>query len=121
VSGTNLEAIAKFLLPTDICRFVDVDCSHSVERRFACSLQLLLGLASSVFLGFESCKTHDQILLSKIRDSPNLKGKVPVFIYPRNRVIHVYINQLSGFPVALELLSNLSKYNFSSRTDLDHR
>jgi hypothetical protein len=30
--------------------------------------------------------SHDQILLSQIRDSPNMEGQVPVFISPRNRV-----------------------------------
>jgi hypothetical protein len=29
---------------------------------------------------------HNHILLSQIRDSPNLEGQVPVFISPRNRV-----------------------------------
>jgi hypothetical protein len=46
---------------------------------------LLLALASGVILGSESCGTH-QILLSQIQDSSNLKGQVPVFLSPRNRV-----------------------------------
>jgi hypothetical protein len=49
-------------------------------------LQLLLVLAGAVILKSESCGTHDHILLSQIRDSPNLEGQVPVFISPRNRM-----------------------------------
>jgi hypothetical protein len=37
-------------------------------------------------LGSESRGTHDHILLSQIRDSPNVEDQVPVFISPRNRV-----------------------------------
>jgi hypothetical protein len=51
-----------------------------------CRLQLQLGLASGVILGSESRETHDRILLSQIRDCPNLEGQFPVFISPRNRV-----------------------------------
>jgi hypothetical protein len=47
-----------------------------------CRLQLLLVLASAVLLGSESRGTHDHILLSQIRDSPNLECQVPVFIFP---------------------------------------
>jgi hypothetical protein len=42
-------------------------------------------LARTVILGFESRGTHDHILLSQIRDSPNLEGQVPVFISSRTR------------------------------------
>jgi hypothetical protein len=41
---------------------------------------LLLVLASVVVLRSESRRTHDQTLLSQIRDSPNLEGQVPIFI-----------------------------------------
>jgi hypothetical protein len=50
----------------------------------------MLGLASTVILGYESLGTHYHILLSQIRDSPNLEGQVPVFISPRNRVAQLY-------------------------------
>jgi hypothetical protein len=53
-----------------------------------CHLLLLLALASAVIL--ESHGTHDHILLSQIRDSPNLEGYVPVFISPRNSVAQLY-------------------------------
>jgi hypothetical protein len=58
----------------------------SMTRGRVCSLQLLMSLASTVILGYESRGAHDRILLSKIWDSPNLEGQVPVFISPRNRV-----------------------------------
>jgi hypothetical protein len=54
----------------------------SLTRGWVCSSQLLLVLTSAIILGSESCGTHNHILLSQIRDSPNLKGQVPVFIYP---------------------------------------
>jgi hypothetical protein len=43
---------------------------------------------------------RDHILLSQIRDSPNLKGEVPVFIFPRNRVALLYPQALSSLFVA---------------------
>jgi hypothetical protein len=55
-------------------------------RGWVCRLQLLLVLASTVILRSESHGTHDHILLSQIRDSPNLEGQVPVFISSRNLV-----------------------------------
>jgi hypothetical protein len=60
--------------------------TSSLTRGWVCSLHLLLVLASGVILRFDSHGTHDHILLSQIRDSPNLKSQVPVFIYPWNRV-----------------------------------
>jgi hypothetical protein len=38
---------------------------------------MLLVFASAVILRSESRRTHDHILLSQIRDSPNLEGQVP--------------------------------------------
>jgi hypothetical protein len=58
---------------------------------WVCRLQLLLALVSAVILRSESHGTHDHILLSQIRDSPNLEGEVPVFISPRNRVAQLYL------------------------------
>jgi hypothetical protein len=51
-------------------------------RGWVCRLQLLLVLASAVIFGSESRGTRDHILLSQIRDSPDVEGKVPVFILP---------------------------------------
>jgi hypothetical protein len=46
----------------------------------------LLVLANAVILGSEARGIYDHILLSEIRDSPNLEGQVPIFISPRNSV-----------------------------------
>jgi hypothetical protein len=63
-------------------------------------LQLLLVLTSAVILRSESCGTYDHILLSQIRDSPNLEGQVPVFISPRSRVALLYPQVLGAIFVA---------------------
>jgi hypothetical protein len=65
-----------------------------------CRLQLLLVLASTVILGSESRGTHDYILPSQIRNSPNLEGQVPVSICPRNRVAQLYPQALGSLFVA---------------------
>jgi hypothetical protein len=56
--------------------------TSSLTRGRVCHLQLLLVLASAVILRSESLGTQDHILLPKIRDSPNLEGRIPVFIPP---------------------------------------
>jgi hypothetical protein len=43
-------------------RYVDV--APSLMRDRVCTFHLLLGLASAVFLGSESCGTHDNLILS---------------------------------------------------------
>jgi hypothetical protein len=60
------------------------------ERGEVCRLQVLLALVSAIILGSESCGSHNHILLSQIRDIPNLEGQVPVFISPRNTVAQLY-------------------------------
>jgi hypothetical protein len=70
--------------------------TSSVTGRWVCHLQLLLVLASAVILMSESRRSHDHMLLSQIRDSPNLEGQVPVFISPRNRMTRLYPQAL-GF------------------------
>jgi hypothetical protein len=72
----------------------------SLTRERVCRLQLLLVLASAVILGSESRGTRDHILLSQIRDFPNLEGQVPVFISPRNRVAQLYPQALCSLFVA---------------------
>jgi hypothetical protein len=52
------------------------------DERTDLPLQLLLVLARAFILGSESCGTRDHILLSQIRDCPNLEGHVPIFISP---------------------------------------
>jgi hypothetical protein len=58
--------------------------TSSLTRGWICRLQFLMVLASAAILRSESRATHDHILLSQIRDSPNLEGQVPVFISPRH-------------------------------------
>jgi hypothetical protein len=68
----------------------------SLMRGWDCHLQLLLALTSAVILGTKFHGTHDHILLSHIQDSPNMKGQVPIFISPRNKVAQLYPQAL-GF------------------------
>jgi hypothetical protein len=68
-----------------------------LTRGWVCRSQLLLVLASAVILKSESRGTHDHILLSQSRDSPNLDGQVTVFIFPRNRVAQLYPQALGSF------------------------
>jgi hypothetical protein len=79
-------------------------------RWWVCSLQLLLGLASAVVLRSDSRGTHENILLSQIRDSPKLEDQVPVFISPRNRVAQLNSQALGSLFVAsygsLSLITN---------------
>jgi hypothetical protein len=72
----------------------------SLKRERVCRLQLLLVLACAVILGSESRGTRDHILLSQIRDSPNLEDHVPVFICLRNRVAQLYPQALGPLFVA---------------------
>jgi hypothetical protein len=71
-----------------------------LTRGWVCHLQLLLVLASAVILRSETRGTHDHLLLSQIRDSPNLEGQFPVFISPRNRVARLYPQALDSLCVA---------------------
>jgi hypothetical protein len=64
--------------------------TSSLTRGWVCRLQLPLVLASTVLLRSESRGTHDHIFLSQVRGSPNLECQVPVFIFPRNRVVQLY-------------------------------
>jgi hypothetical protein len=80
-----LESHAQYFFPQNTCGYSPYVIS-SLTRGWVCRLQLLLALASAVILGSESRRTHDHMLQSHIRDSPNLEGQVPVFISPRNKV-----------------------------------
>jgi hypothetical protein len=66
------------------------------EERMCLLFTIAAGLASAVILGSESRGTRDHILLSLIRDSPNLKGQVPVFISLRNKVTQLYPQALGS-------------------------
>jgi hypothetical protein len=77
-------------------------CSHSpsvtssLTRGWVCRLQLLLVLASAVILKSESRGIHDHVLLSQIRDFPNMWDQVPVFISSSNRVAQLYPQTLGS-------------------------
>jgi hypothetical protein len=71
---------SNFIFQVNTCGYSPYVTS-SLTRGWICRLQLLLVLASAVTLWSESRETHDHILLSQIRDSPNLEGQVPV-LYP---------------------------------------
>jgi hypothetical protein len=96
VSSTHLGPKTRFLLLSDSCVFVDV--GRSLCR--VCRLQLLLAFTTTVIFGSESHGIHDHILLFHIRDSPNLKGHVTLFISPRNRVAQLYPQALGYLYVA---------------------
>jgi hypothetical protein len=72
----------------------------SVTKEWVCRLQLLLALASTVILRSESRGTYDHILLSQVRDTPNLEGQVPVFISLRNMVAQLYPQELGPLFIA---------------------
>jgi hypothetical protein len=74
--------------------------TSSLTRGWVCRLQLLLALTSAVTLGSKSRGTHDHILQSQIRDSPNLEGQVPIFTSPRSRVAQFYPHALGSLFVA---------------------
>jgi hypothetical protein len=65
-----------------------------------CSLELLLVIASAVIIGSYSLGTHDHTLLSQIRDSTNLEDQDPIFIYPRNRVVQLFLLALTSLFIA---------------------
>jgi hypothetical protein len=71
--------------------------TSSLTRGCVYRSKILLILASAVILRFESRGTHGQILLSQIRNFPNLEGQVPAFISPRNRVAQLFPPG-TGFP-----------------------
>jgi hypothetical protein len=48
--------------------------TSSLTRGRVCRFRLLLAFASTAILRSESYGTHDHILLSQIRDFPNLEG-----------------------------------------------
>jgi hypothetical protein len=101
----------QFVLPSSLLRPTTSDifqlnpCGHSPYvtsslTRWVCRLQLLLGLASAVIIDFESRGAHDHILLSQIRDSPNLESQVPVFISPTNAVAQLNLQALDSLFIA---------------------
>jgi hypothetical protein len=61
---------------------------------------MLLAFASAVILGSESNGTHDHILLSQNRNSPDLEDQVPVFVSRMDRVTQLYPQALGSLFVA---------------------
>jgi hypothetical protein len=57
--------------------------TSSLTREWACRIHLLLALARAVILMPESRGTHDHILLSQIRDSPQPGGPGPLIYIPQ--------------------------------------
>jgi hypothetical protein len=60
--------------------------TYPLSRGWVYRLQLLLVSANAVILRPESRGTYDHIILSEIRDFPNLEDQIPVFISPTNSV-----------------------------------
>jgi hypothetical protein len=79
-TGALKPTTSNFIFQLNSCGYTPYVTS-SMTKGLVCCVQLLLVLASAVVLRSESCGTDDHILLSQIRDSPNLEGQVP-----RNRV-----------------------------------
>jgi hypothetical protein len=81
----------------------------SDERR-VCRLQLLLALTSAVIRRSESHEADNHILLSQIRDSPNLEAQVSVFISPRKReFLRNNIIRIQFVPQRKQITSSLER------------
>jgi hypothetical protein len=78
------------------------------DERTRLPCKIAVALASAVILGSEPRGTHDHILLSQIRDSPNLEGQVPVFISPRNKVAQLYPQALGQTHVSVRVTLRLA-------------
>jgi hypothetical protein len=61
---------------------------------------LSFAIARAVIRGSDSRGTHDHIIPSQIRDSPNLEGHVPVFISTRKNVAQLYSQALGSLFIA---------------------
>jgi hypothetical protein len=72
-------------------------------------LHLLLTLAIAAILGSESCGTHDHILLSQIRDTPQPGGPGPRIFIPQEQDGPV-IPPGTGFPFLLTFSSSSSSF-----------
>jgi hypothetical protein len=66
----------------------------------------------------KSCGTHDHILLPQIQDFSDLLAQVLVFIYPRDRVVHLYPQTLDSFFVASYNLQGCGTGSFAQRLSL---
>jgi hypothetical protein len=66
-----------------------------LTRGWVCNLRLLLDPASAVFLGSESRRIHDLILMSEFWDPFSLQGQIPLFISPRKMVAQIHPQALT--------------------------
>jgi hypothetical protein len=87
--------------------------TSSLTRGWVYRLQLLLVLASAVIHRSETCGIHYHILLSEIRDSPNLEGQIPILISPRERCGPV-MPPGTGFPFRRLLRLAVLRWRYST-------
>jgi hypothetical protein len=81
----HLRSKTRFLLPSTQWRIRWYKAPSLTGGR-VCPLQMLLVLANTVILGSVSRGTHGHILLSQIRDFPNLEAQVSILYSPRTRL-----------------------------------
>jgi hypothetical protein len=81
VSSPHLWPKTRFLLLSHSCGFVDV--RRPLRREDGSIIYNYCGTSPAQSF---SCPSHYRILLSEIRESPNLEVQVPAFISPRNMV-----------------------------------
>jgi hypothetical protein len=79
----------KFYFPTEHLHVYSLR-NILFDKRMGLSFTIAAALSSAVILKSEFCGIRDHILLSHIRDSPNLEGQVTIFISPRKRVARLY-------------------------------
>jgi hypothetical protein len=73
------------------------------DERMGLPFTIAAHLASTVILRPESLGIHNGILLSQIRDNPNLEGQVPLFLSTRNMVAQLYTQTLGSFSSPLTI------------------
>jgi hypothetical protein len=74
--------------------------SCTVITEFCLSDKFLLALASTAIFGSEPRGTYCHILLSLIRDAPNLEDQVTIFISLSDRVAQLYLQVLGSLFIA---------------------
>jgi hypothetical protein len=73
---------------------------YTVITEFCLCGNFLLALISTAILGSEPRGTHGHILLSHVRDFPNLEDQAPVSVSPRDRVAQLYSRTPSSISIA---------------------
>jgi hypothetical protein len=92
---------SNFIFQLNACGYSPYATS-SLMRGWVCRLQLRLARTNADILKSESRATQCHLLLSQIRDSPNLEGQVPVFISSSNRVTRLYSQTLGSLFVSYD-------------------